>query len=110
MQGAVFVSDANFGVFQRASSYDLRLEFFDMTRDSTTIKLTFPQSNRSATLSFAVRECDDHKPFDLCLTLSSNPWGGPIFYYGFSRPEDERQALGALGRELRDAAQARAPR
>ncbi len=65
-----------------------------------TVKLTFPQTDRSATFTFSVRECEERKPFNLCLTLSSNPWGGPTAYYGFSRPEDERAALGALARDV----------
>jgi hypothetical protein len=101
VNAALFVSDANFGLFQRASSYDIRLELFDMTRDEGTIRLTFPQSSRSASFRYTVRECRDRKPFDLCLDISSNPWGGPLHYYGFSRPDDERQALGALAGTLR---------
>jgi hypothetical protein len=96
VQAAVFVTPANFGVFQRASSYDMHLEFFDMTRDAKSIRLTFPQTNRSATLRFAVRECRDKRPFDLCLDLSNNPWGGPLRYYGFSQPDEERRVLGPL--------------
>ncbi len=100
VHAVVFLSDANLGLFERASSYDRRLELFEMTRDSRTVKLTFPQTDRSATFTFSVRECDERKPFDLCLTLSSNPWGGPTAYYGFSRPEDEHEALGALARDV----------
>jgi hypothetical protein len=99
-----FVTDAELGAFQRGSSYDIHIELFDMTRDATTIRLTFPQSKRSATFRYSVRECRDRSPFDLCLDITSNPWGGPAHYYGFSRPEDERQALGALARDVRDRA------
>jgi hypothetical protein len=109
VHAAIFLSESNVGVFQRASTYDLHLEIFEMTRDSKTMKVTFPQTGRSAGFTFAVRECDDLKPFDLCLTLSSNPWGGPTRYFAFSRPEDESRQLGGLARELRDAAQARRP-
>jgi len=99
VQVAVFLSRANFGLFERASSYDRRLEFFDMTRKATAVSLTFPQTERSASFTYSVRECSDHKPFDLCLTLSSNPWGGPTSYYGFSEPEEERKVLGELARD-----------
>jgi hypothetical protein len=78
-----------------------------MTRDATSVDLTFPQSNREAKFTFAVRECTDRKPFDLCLSLSSNPWGGPTEYFGFSRPEDEQHELGALSRAVRAAVQDR---
>jgi hypothetical protein len=104
VQGALFVTDANFGLFERASAYDVRIEFFDMTRDGKSIRLTFPQTRREAKFDFSVRDCSDHKPFDLCLSISSNPWGGPKEYYGFSRPEDEQRELGALARNARTAA------
>ena len=69
VHGALFVTDANFGLFERGSAYDLRLEFFDMTRDNRTVRLTFPQTNRQAQFDFSVRECSNHKPFDLCLSI-----------------------------------------
>jgi hypothetical protein len=99
-----FVSDANLGVFQRASSYDVHLELFDMTRDQAAVRLTFPQSKRSASFQYLVRQCHDRSPFDLCLDISSNPWGGPSHYYGFSHPDDERRTLAALARAVRDRA------
>jgi hypothetical protein len=99
-----FVTDATLGVFQRASSYDMHVELFDMTRDKARIRLSFPQSKRSATFRYSVRQCRDRAPFDLCLDMSSNPWGGPTHYYGFSRPEDERQALGDMAKDLRHRA------
>jgi hypothetical protein len=109
VQGAFFVTDANFGLFERASAYDIRIEFFDMTRDAKTIRLTFPQTKRQAKIDFSVRDCTDHKPFDLCLTITSNPWDGPTEYYGFSRPEDERRELGALADDARAAADHKPP-
>lgn len=101
VQAVVFLSNDHFGVFRRASSYDIHLEFFDMTRDGKTIRLTFPQSRRSAEMHYAVRECHDHPPFDLCLDLSDNPWGGPTHYFGFSEPDDERRTLGDAARGMR---------
>jgi hypothetical protein len=100
VHAAIFLSRANFGLFERASSYERRFEFFDMTRKGTAIQLTFPQTERSAAFTYSIRECSDHKPFDLCLTLSANPWGGPTDYYGFSQPEEERAELGDLARDL----------
>ncbi len=32
-------------------------------------------------------ECDDLPPFDLCLTMSKNPWGGPKKYYSTNDPD-----------------------
>jgi hypothetical protein len=105
VHAAIFISRANFGLFERASSYDVRFEFFDMTRDPQRITLTFPQTNRSATIGFSVKACDEKKPFDLCLDLTSNPWGGPKRYYGFSQPEQERAQLGDVADRLRADAQ-----
>jgi hypothetical protein len=107
VHGVFFMTDENFGIFQRGSAYDVRFEFFEMTRDNTSIDLTFPQSSREARFTFGVRECADHKPFDLCLSLSSNPWGGPTEYFGFSSPEDEQRELRALSRAVRAAVQDR---
>ena len=104
VQAALFMSRANFGFFERASAYDVHFEFFDMTRDSRTVKVTFPQTDKSATFGFAVNTCDDLKPFDLCLELTKNPWGGPKRYRGFSKPEDEEATLGLLARALCQAA------
>jgi hypothetical protein len=94
VHGAFFVSRANFGVFERASAYDVRFEFFDLTRSGRDLKIFFPQTKKDTKASFAVKRCTDRPPFDLCLELDANPWGGPKRYYGFDKPEDERAALG----------------
>ena|SRR5579883_995686 len=104
VHAAVFLTQAHFGIFERASAYDLRLEQFDLNRDKGTAKVFFPQTSRSSTFTFAVKECSEKPPFDLCLDVSQNPWGGPKRYYGFSREEDERAALGAFGATLRERA------
>ncbi|HEY8040671.1 MAG TPA: hypothetical protein VIF15_12785 [Polyangiaceae bacterium] len=104
VQAAIFLGAANFGLFERASSYDLRLEVFDMTRDARTVKLTFPQNGKAASFGFSVKTCNDLPPFDLCLDVTSNPWGGPKRYHGFSNPEQEDQALGPLAARLRAGA------
>jgi len=106
VHAAIFISRANFGLFERASAYDVRAEFFDMTRDKEKVKLTFPQTNRSNEFTFKVTECDELKPFDLCLDVSKNPWDGPKRYYGFSRPDEEDAALGPLAARLHAAASA----
>jgi hypothetical protein len=45
--GRRFVSAANFGLFERASSYDFHAEIFDTTRDAKNVKLTFPRAARA---------------------------------------------------------------
>jgi hypothetical protein len=106
VQAAVFISAANFGLFERASSYDIHAEIFDTTRDTKNVKLTFPQSGKSTSFGFSVTECKDLAPFDLCLDITRNPWGGPKRYHGFSRPEQEGEALGPLAARLRENARA----
>jgi len=103
VQAAVFVGAVNLGLFERASAFDVHFELFDMTRDAKAIRLTFPQTKRSANFRYSVRECREKKPFDLCLDISSNPWGGPTRYYGFSKPDDEDHAFGALSARMRAA-------
>jgi hypothetical protein len=103
VQGAFFVSSANLGLFERSSSFDVHFELFDMTRETKTIRLTFPQTKRSANFRYSVRECREKKPFDLCLDISSNPWGGPTRYYGFSRPDDEDRAFGRVSARMHAA-------
>ena len=101
VHSAFFFSRANFGVFERASAYDMRLEFCDLTKKDGKLKLFFPQTKKSAETSFTVKECSEKAPFDLCLDLGENPWGGPKRYYGFTREEDERAALGDTAVRLR---------
>jgi hypothetical protein len=103
VHGVLFLGSANLGVFERSSAYDVHFELFDMTRDKQTIRMTFPQTRRDADLRYSVRECQEEKPFDLCLDLSSNPWGGPTRYYGFSRPDDEERSLGAVSARMHAA-------
>jgi hypothetical protein len=103
---AFFVSRANFGLFERASSYDVHLELADIVRKEDKLTVYFPQSGKTTTIAFTVKSCADQPPFDMCLDLSENPWGGPKHYYGFSTPEDESSQLG----ELAEGARRRAPR
>ncbi len=98
---AFFFSRSNFGLFERASSYDIRLELADVTRSREKLSVHFPQSKKDADVTFTVKTCTDKKPFDLCLDLSANPWGGPRRYHGFSTPEEESTALGPLAAQVR---------
>jgi hypothetical protein len=101
VHSAFFFSRANFGVFERASAYDLRMEFCDLSKKDGKLKLFFPQTKKSAETTFTVKDCSDKAPFDLCLDIADNPWGGPKRYYGFAREEDERAALGETAVRLR---------
>jgi len=100
LHGTFFLEEQSVGIFQRSSAYDFHFELFQYDRDGAKLKVTFPQSDRTAKLSYAVKTCNDLPPFDLCLTLTDNPWGGPHKYYGFRDEHDEATHLPGL----RDAA------
>ncbi len=89
--GAFLLPRPAIGIFQRSSSYDFHFERFDYQREGQTLKLTFPQSGKTAEVTFTVSACHTLPPFDLCLDLSDNPWGGPKHFFG-SRQQDEDDA------------------
>jgi hypothetical protein len=93
IQGSYVMSTPEVGIFQRASAFDYHLELFRYDLSAGKLKLTFPQSDKSFKITFTIKGCDDLPPFDLCLTLSENPWGGPKKYYGFRDSGDESKAL-----------------
>ena len=74
-----------FGAFQRSSTYDWHIERFDYKREGKSLKLTFPQTGKTAEVTYTISACDNLPPFDLCLDLSDNPWGGPKRFYGKRR-------------------------
>jgi hypothetical protein len=104
VHAAFFVSRVNFGIFERASAYDMRLEFFDLSRQKGVLKIHFPQTKKDANVTFTVKECSDKPPFDLCLDVNDNPWGGPKRYYGFQKTDDEKAELGNFAERLHEAA------
>ena len=89
LHGAFLLPRPSIGVFQRSSSYDFHFERFDYKRDGQRLDLTFPQTGKQAEITFTVSACDTLPPFDLCLDLSDNPWGGPKRYYGKRKADDE---------------------
>jgi hypothetical protein len=94
--GAFLLSRPSVGVFQRSSAYDFHFERFDHKRDGQKLALTFPQTGKKAEITFTVTACNSLPPFDLCLELSDNPWGGPKRYYA-----KRAQADDAALREMR---------
>lgn len=101
VHGAYFLSRPQLGIFQRSSAYDFRFERFDYKRDGARTTLTFPQTGRTAELTVHITKCDAPAPFDLCLDVGENPWGGPKRYYGMTEQEDEARALGPAAAALR---------
>jgi hypothetical protein len=88
------------GFVTRASSFELHVERFEHSGRDGTLRVSFPQSGRAADIGYRVTECNDLPPFDLCLDLDSNPWGGPTRYYGLRSADAEEQHLGSLRRRL----------
>lgn len=80
---------APYGLFLRASMFRLEEEIFEYQAEGRRLSLTFPQDGRQASLEARVSRCDDHPPFDLCLELSENPWGGPRRYFSFADEEEQ---------------------
>lgn len=84
MHAFVALADHPVGIFQKASSYRVEAELFQFKRKDSKIQLLFPQTNKKKQFTYKITHCDDLPPFDLCLDLSKNPWGGPKRYYGDS--------------------------
>jgi hypothetical protein len=94
------VTGAPIGVFQKASAYQATIELFDYKRRDAALWVNFPQSGKKRETRFRIRECNDLPPFDLCLDLDSNPWGGPRRYFAMKDQDDERAQLGDLRHQL----------
>jgi hypothetical protein len=101
VQAMIALSDAPIGVFQKASAYHGELEIFEFKREGAGVRVHFPQTDRNRRFTYRIQRCDDLPPFDLCLTLSENPWkGAPRRYYGASDGEVETRELGDLRHRL----------
>src|SRR6187401_1727014 len=59
IQASYFASRQSLGVFQKASAYDYRFELFRWKRDGKNVELTFPQTGKTAKVSFTIKACDD---------------------------------------------------
>ena len=90
---ALLVTQVRLGIFDESSFYKGHHEIFEWKRNGDRLKIVFPQDRRKTELSFTVSTCDELFPYDLCLDLSENPWGGPKRYYGMMDPEGEQLAL-----------------
>lgn len=85
---AFLVSSVRLGIFDHSSFYAGRHEIFEWKRAGDRLRMVFPQDRRKAEIQFAVTRCDDLFPYDLCLDLRENPWGGPQRFYGMEDPDD----------------------
>jgi hypothetical protein len=100
VQVMLAVSYAPIGIFQRASAYQNTAELFEHRRRDARLALHFPQTGKKREMKFRIWTCNDLPPFDLCLEVNKNPWGGPRRYYGLSDPDKERAELGDLRHQL----------
>lgn len=94
------ISAAPFGVFQQSSAYRSVAELTEYKRKGDRLFMHFPQTDKNREVTFRIRHCDDLPPFDLCLDLSDNPWGGPRRYYGLADPDQEQRLFGARRHEI----------
>ncbi len=102
----LLVDGAPIGLFQMASAYSVRLELFDYRRDGKSLDLEFLQTQKRHKISYKVSRCDDMPPFDLCLTMSKNPYGGPKRYHGMRDQQAETAVLPGLRERMLQAAAA----
>jgi len=102
---ALFIDYAPMGIFQKASSYHAELELFEFKRNGNKVKLRFPQTDKTSAFSYKIWECDDLPPFDLCLALNKNPWGGPKRYYSLRDSDEEADLLGNVRERLEAGAE-----
>jgi len=94
VQALYLLPRPSIGVFQRASNYDFRFERIDYKREGQGLGVTFPQSGKHEDVTFTVTPCTTLPPFDLCLDLSANPWGGPKRYFAKRQQDDEDERAG----------------
>jgi hypothetical protein len=83
------------GVFQDRTVFAGNFELFTFKLDHDNIEFTLPHKHQRVVSSFAVRRVQDHAPFDLELTIDSDP-RGPHRYYGFSNERAEETDLETL--------------
>ena len=88
------LSAAPIGIFQQSSAYRTVAELIEYKRKGDQLLMHFPQTDKNREVRYRIRRCDDLPPFDLCLDLSDNPWGGPRRYYGLADPDQEQELLG----------------
>lgn len=94
------VSYAPIGIFQKASSYQATAELYEFKRRDGRLSIHFPQTGSRHEVTYKIRTCDELPPFDLCMDLSENPWGGPRRYYALADQDQEAARFGELRHQL----------
>ena len=89
-----FVPNMGGGVFQDRTLYKGTFELFTFTVDGDHILFDLPETGEHVNSQFHIENVDGPKPFDLKLTVWSDP-RGPTVYYGM------RKETGDLAQLLR---------
>lgn len=83
------VRGQDFGFFSRSSMFRFEEELFEFELNNGSLELHFPQTGQTSTVPFEISDCNDLPPYDLCLDLEHNPWGGPRRYYSIQNDGDD---------------------
>jgi hypothetical protein len=95
-QGLYLAPLVGYGTVNRSSMFDWHVQVMKYKRSASKLSVTFPQTGKTTDINVTVTPCNDMPPFDLCLDLSENPWGGPKRYHGTSKKSDEAAAVGSF--------------
>jgi hypothetical protein len=67
-------------------------DLFEFERQGSKIDARYLHDKKRFKTGFQVRKCDDHQPFDLCLTLH-DMGGKKVELYGFGYDDDMERAV-----------------
>jgi len=87
-----------------AEQANLEIVEYKADAKGSAIKFHFPQTDKEEATRYRVSACSSKAPFDLCLELSRNPWGGPKRYFSFRDQAAAPEMVRALGHRLEHAA------
>ena len=87
-----FVPNMGGGVFQDRTLYKGTFELFKFTVDADHIDFDLPETHEHVRSQFHIENVDGPKPFDLKLTVWSDP-RGPTVYFGMRSETAELKAL-----------------
>ncbi len=94
------------GIHESGSAYRASFDIFEFERRGAKIDATNLHDKKRWRTGFSVRECHDHEPFNVCLTLEQVN-GKKLELYGFMY-EDEMEAAVPGSKSQLAAARARA--
>jgi len=93
------------GIHEEGSSYRASFDIFEFERQGATIDAKYFHDKKRFKTPFTVKGCEDHEPFNLCLTLD-NVSGKKIELYGFAY-DDEMERAAPGSKAILEAAKAR---